>query len=464
MLLERLREFVEGAQGDTFAACDVIDARKLLDELELTWLESLGQADVEGVGVESGCRSTGSWLALHTTSRVTEGHRDVALARKLRLMPAVVEAMREGVVSFSQARILTRAVNPRTIEIIADHEEILVANAAGLNAAQTEFLVSYWLRGADPDGTKRKDESGEEARRLALRETLPGEWWLDGHCTAQQAEILNTAVEALVSMWLRDNDDDRTISQMRMDALVEVCRQWLTFGDTPAVRDERPHVNINVDLDTLLSGTGVATFDSGNPVPADNLSEFLCDCVITRILSSGSLVLDVGRKNRLVTPAQRKAVKKRDGCCRYPGCSRPPSQCDVHHIIEWLNGGKTDLNNMVLLCRYHHGWIHRAKLDAILLPDLTFRVRDRDGHEMESKPPPTVAQTSGRHTTKHAQPNPVTELCEIEQRKRVRESVERFKQSVTLTDQDVRDTQLIRQRLQTLVRQRHQETEFSARW
>jgi Domain of unknown function (DUF222) len=144
-----------------------------------------------------------------------------------------------------------------------------------------------------------------------------------------------------------------SVSQMRMDALVEVCRQWLTRGETPMVRDERPHVHVNVDLDMLLSGAGLSGaglsgaglsgagagwFDGLHPVPGDVVSEFLCDCVITRILSRGSLVLDVGRGERLVTAAQRKAVTRRDGGCRFPGCGRALSQCDAHHVVEWMRG------------------------------------------------------------------------------------------------------------------------------
>ena len=122
------------------------------------------------------------------------------------------------------------------------------------------------------------------------------------------------------------------------------------------MRDERPHVNVTVDLDGLVgngnglvgNGRGSARFDDTRPVPADVMSEFLCDCVLTRILSRGSLVLDVGRSERLVTAAQRKAVIQRDRCCRFPGCDRPPTQCDVHHVVEWVKGGPTDLSNLVL--------------------------------------------------------------------------------------------------------------------
>jgi Domain of unknown function (DUF222)/HNH endonuclease len=263
-------------------------------------------------------------------------------------------------VSMSQARILSSALNPRTVDVFMEHEAGLVDTAAPLNAAQTEFLITHWLRMADPDGTERSDNDAEAGRRFDVRETLPGQWWIDGRCTAEQAVVLGRSVEALLSTWLRDTTDTRSVAQMRMDAIVEVCRQWLTFGETPLVSDERPHININVDLDQLLHGRGRAFDDNGAPVPATKLSEYLCDGVLTRILSTGSVILDVGRNQRTVTKAQRLAVKQRDRHCRHPGCARPASQCDVHHIIEWLNGGRTDLSNLVLLCRFHHGYLHNT--------------------------------------------------------------------------------------------------------
>ena len=69
-------------------------------------------------------------------------------------------------------------------------------------------------------------------------------------------------------------------------------------------------------------------------------------------------VLDLGRTNRTVSPAQRKALIVRDGGCIFPGCDRPASWCDAHHIIHWLDSGPTDLWNLCLLCSAHHHIVH----------------------------------------------------------------------------------------------------------
>ena len=86
-----------------------------------------------------------------------------------------------------------------------------------------------------------------------------------------------------------------------------------------------------------------------------------CDGQIQRVvLSPQSTVLDVGRAQRLVTPAMRTALEVRDGGCVIPGCDRPPGWCEAHHIQHWSAGGPTALSNLVLACSRHHHDIHHG--------------------------------------------------------------------------------------------------------
>jgi hypothetical protein len=106
--------------------------------------------------------------------------------------------------------------------------------------------------------------------------------------------------------------------------------------------------------------------------------------------------LDVGRASRVVTPAQRRALAVRDRGCRFPGCDHPPIWCDAHHWRRhWLDGGATDLDELVLLCRRHHRAVHEGG----------WRIhRDHTG-QFNFTPPPARAPTSTRSrapTTAHA--------------------------------------------------------------
>ena len=90
-----------------------------------------------------------------------------------------------------------------------------------------------------------------------------------------------------------------------------------------------------------------------------------CDAAIGRILMRGkSEVLDVGRRTRLVTPAQRRALGVRDRGCVEPGCTAPGTWCDGHHIVHWTAHGPTDLANLELRCRRHHLLQHQRDLET----------------------------------------------------------------------------------------------------
>lgn len=72
------------------------------------------------------------------------------------------------------------------------------------------------------------------------------------------------------------------------------------------------------------------------------------------VLGGESQVLDVGRAVRLAPPALRRAIGLRDGGCAFPGCTTPLRHCDIHHVVPWQQGGRTDRDNLVALCRVHH--------------------------------------------------------------------------------------------------------------
>lgn len=93
----------------------------------------------------------------------------------------------------------------------------------------------------------------------------------------------------------------------------------------------------------------------------DDARRLSCDGAIQRVvLSPESVVLDVGRAQRLVTPAIRTALEVRDGGCVIPGCDRPSGWCEAHHIVHWSAGGNTSLQNLVLACSRHHHEIHHG--------------------------------------------------------------------------------------------------------
>jgi hypothetical protein len=91
--------------------------------------------------------------------------------------------------------------------------------------------------------------------------------------------------------------------------------------------------------------------------------------------------LDYGRTVRLVPPHVRRAAEVRDGGCVFAGCGAPTFWCDVHHLLEWINGGETSLENSALLCERHHTKVHHG-FRVERQPDGRWRTWRPDGTEI----------------------------------------------------------------------------------
>jgi hypothetical protein len=108
-------------------------------------------------------------------------------------------------------------------------------------------------------------------------------------------------------------------------------------------------------------GPGLARAQQGGPVHPETVGLLACSGLVRRVLLAPSgAVLDVGRAQRLASPAQKRALVARDGGCVVPGCAVPGEQCDVHHAVPWSAGGVTDLANLALVCPRHHTEIHEG--------------------------------------------------------------------------------------------------------
>lgn len=110
-------------------------------------------------------------------------------------------------------------------------------------------------------------------------------------------------------------------------------------------------------------GPGLAWLPHQGPIPANQIRHLACDAnIIPALLGSDADIIDLGRAQRLVSPAMRKALIARDGGCLTPGCTIPATWTEAHHIIPWSQGGQTSITNSVLLCSYHHHQVHNGRL------------------------------------------------------------------------------------------------------
>jgi hypothetical protein len=163
-------------------------------------------------------------------------------------------------------------------------------------------------------------------------------------------------------------------SHRRAQALVEMARQSLDFGTGHEGSANKPHLVVTISEEKLRTQTGVGTLDGGGTMAASTVRKLACDAKIIPVMyGADGLPTDIGRTSRTITPAQRIALNYRDQGCTTPGCQAPPSWCDGHHVLHWLDGGLTDMINLILLCRRHHTMVHQGKLRIEALGNQKFR-------------------------------------------------------------------------------------------
>jgi Domain of unknown function (DUF222)/HNH endonuclease len=239
--------------------------------------------------------------------------------------------------------------------------EPVLADAARIHTiSELNRVLARWRQLAEQTRGDEAENRLHARRGLYASVMLDGMTRTDGDLTPDVGESLLTALSAVIDAQVHSGGrDERTPAQRRHDALGVICRAFLDSSDRPVVGGERPHVSLTVALETLQGGQGIAELDHSGPVGPRTARMLSCDASVRRVvLGPGSEPLDVGRKTPVVPPAMRRAVLLRDRHCRFPGCDRPKSWCDAHHVRHWADGGPTALSNLVLLCRRHHGLVH----------------------------------------------------------------------------------------------------------
>jgi hypothetical protein len=159
--------------------------------------------------------------------------------------------------------------------------------------------------------------------------------------------------------------DPRSPATRRADALLELVGRAVGAPEGVA-RTPRTTLVVTMSLEALLEQVrGAGLVDDDAVLSPGAVRRLACEAgIVPMVLGGPSEVLDVGRAQRFFTSAQRRALARRDGGCTYPGCTIPPQWCEAHHVVHWLHGGLTALDNGALLCGRHHTVVHERGMTA----------------------------------------------------------------------------------------------------
>lgn len=185
--------------------------------------------------------------------------------------------------------------------------------------------------------------------------------------------------------------DIRTPVQRDFDAFVAIIKLGISTKDDHLFGHHDATVRVHVNAESLATGDGTAWIEGIHDVqPATTAQRIACTAgIIPIIVDRAGDILNVGRAHRLFTTAQRIALAARDGGCVHPGCRVPARFTEAHHINPWKHGGRTDLADGVLLCRFHHRMVHAQN----------YRItREHDGYWLN--PPPGSTAPRRKLTSK----------------------------------------------------------------
>ena len=319
-----------------------------------------------------------SWTARQCRLSKSAAADRLCVGEQLARLPLVAAALSCGEIGFQAASVICH-LSERLSEVGASVEEgewVSRAREWPLKWLSAEAAGAW--HAVDPAGFEAKVEEAHQRRQLFISEC--GDMYrIDGWLELSAGEVVKTAIDGMARPL--GADDERSPKQRRADALTELAM----FQGKAA----RPQIAVHTTIAGLKGELGAAASDlgAGMAISSKTVQRLACDGVLHRVLKADSMVVDVGRAKRTAQPAQWRALQARHRTCAWPGCDRPASWTQAHHIDLWKEGGRTDLRRMIPLCYHHHRLVHEGGWQVVkagerlefIAPDRPVMVRRRWG-------------------------------------------------------------------------------------
>ena len=319
---------------------------------------------------ELGLCSCAHWLNFKCGIGMNAAREKVRVANALAELPKISTAFEKGQLSYSKVRAMTRIADNSNEDYLlmiahhgtAHHVEKLVAKFRTAQRLQDAEAANEQYR--DREVTHYYDHDG----CLVIKARLP----------AEQGALIVKALEMAMDKNFADadvtavtseepappgqtSDEPLPIAARRADALAEIAETYMNNTESSGSTADRYQVVVHVGVGAPSSrDSNDVHIEDGPHVTAETWRRIACDCSIVGIKEDeNGEPLSIGRRSRSIPPPMRRALRARDGGCRFPGCTNTRF-VDGHHIEHWADGGETSLDNLVLLCRHHHHLVHEG--------------------------------------------------------------------------------------------------------
>ena len=318
-------------------------------------------------------------------------------------LPLLAHAVRSGTVTGDQVNLIgatmrTLRTNSQIgLEELQQAEQILITEAATFGPEQLRVVAAKLDEVLLPDGVLPREATARERRGLRIgSERRDGTHSITGSLTRSAYARIMSVLSSLAAPRPADDmgPDPRTAEQRLHDALEDAASRLLDSAGLPRTGGTPATVHITVDAEQFLMavagdgspqehgpfagtttnwaptrGTGTTSF--GDRLTFAELVQLAEQAQIIPVyLSATNGILAYGAQRRCATPAQTQALIARDKGCSFPACDAPAEWCERHHVIPWYRGGPTDLNNLTLLCGYHHREFEKRGWQVVILHGL----------------------------------------------------------------------------------------------
>ena len=309
-----------------------------------TFIELLSEADQAQEWLADGSPDVTQWLNARFAIEPWLGRRLDTIAKRLRDLPELRKRFATGSLSLDAVDILSEVATP-------DTELDLLDETDGRDLYDLARLAS-----------RRNPPNGAQTAAESAADWLSTQWDLHrrmmklaGELHGTEAQIVEDHLIAKAQQTPKNLETGRYDEwHKRMaDALVETC------GTTSEGATSLPTMVVHADVSLYEGSTSIDVAElSRGPVISTELAEMLgCDASLESVVRRDGQPIGIGRRSRTVPGWLRRQVEYRDHHCQAPGCGRT-AFLQIHHLHGWAFGGSTDLDNLVLLCWWHHRFIH----------------------------------------------------------------------------------------------------------
>jgi len=363
----------------------ILQSAAISNAVQRRQLDLLAQYDRRELWKADGATSMAAWVTgVLGTGRDTAAEA-VRVAHAFVELPVIAATFEEGALSFDQARAVTQFATPQT-------DKHMASEARKFSAGQLRRMAQRFR----PVALKDENEN-HDARDFKIRWDLRNRVLkMSGQLPAAEGRVVEKALDRFMSTKKYDPRPTEAYDHdaHRADALVAVCSTAIG-ADADA---DRATIGVHVDARVLAGEAGMAELDNATAIAMETAQRLACDSRWYIVVDGpDGIPLGIGRVSRSIPPYLAREIRHRDGGCRFPGCERK-LWTNIHHQKPWGEGGRTDMDNLLVLCGPHHRLVHEGQWEVRGDPNDVVEFVSPDGRVFREGPTPARPEFSERIT------------------------------------------------------------------